>query len=210
MSAPSPGARRRQQRLARWVRRAPGYDLLVMEVLPRVRRNAVLSDLAWRVFAPEHGAGHLDVPLHGGRHLTGRDVRLLPVVGVVAVGLDAPAVVALLDRLAGLQRQHRSFRPLLIVDQPVFAEARAHGYVVEHVVPAAFWDPVAGSWEDYLAARLASVTDHYQLWGVLHAQGDALSDRDQALLAALASRLPGGLDVQLVGDEDGRTGRRSG
>lgn len=221
----SPGTRRRQQDLARWARRTPGYRFALEEVLPRVRRSAVLTDLAWRVFAPRHGAGHVDVALHGGRYVEGLDVSRLPVVGILATGLTDADATALLDHVAGLQAELGSFRPLFLLDRPVFAAARRHGYVVEHLVPQDAWatgdftagrsgDP--GSWHIYLARRVASVTDHYQLWHLLRvpapeqtatveggAPGDAVTQRwldpvDEAVLRHLGERLPEDLAVRLT------------
>lgn len=208
MSIPA-GARRRQQQLARAARRAPGYRFALEQVLPRVRRNAVLTDLAWRVFAPRHGAGNVEVALHGGRHVTGPDVGRLPVVGIVGTGLTEEQASQLVEHVAALQQEHGSFRPLLVLDRPVLAAARAHGYVVELVVPQQDWpdgdfvaDPATasttgpgpGSWETYLARRLGSLTDHYQLWHlarVVTQDGTPrLDPLDEAVLRHLHERLP--------------------
>lgn len=205
MSLP-PAARRRQQSLARWARRTPGYRLALEEVLPRVRSNAVLSDLAWRVFAPRHGAGQVDVPLHAGRHVAGADVSRLPVVGIVATDLGEAQALALIDAVADLQAELASFRPLFVLDQPVFAAARAHGYVLELVVPrAAFATGAHGDpqgWEGYLARRLGSLIDHYQLWHLARADGAGLDPLDEQLLRALGARLPEDLDARPRTQED--------
>lgn len=194
----SPGLRRRQQELARWARRTPGYRFALEQVLPRVRRSAVLTDLAWRVFAPRHGAGNVDVALLPDRQVSGADVRRLPVVGVLATGLTDAQAEQLLADLAGLQRQTASFRPVFVLDRPVFAAARRHGYVVEHVVPEHEWASGAFGpvpWPDYLARRLGSVVDHYQLWHLVSARvpsdgGPVRLDRvDEALLRTLGERL---------------------
>ena len=197
MTVPSASTRHRQQ-LARLAKRAPGYQLLLTEVLPRVRRSSVLSDLAWRVFAPRHGAGQVDVPLLGGRELTGSDVRMLPVVGVVALDAHQVGVSALMDQLATLQRAHRSFRPLLVTDVPAFSSARAHGYVLEHLLPRSSWEGDPEGHDAYVAERLTGLVDHYQLWTLLHADGAELGARDVSILAALTGRLPDDLDVRLV------------
>lgn len=193
MTAPA-AQRRRQQQLARWAKRAPGYQLLVTEVLPRVRRNPVLSDLAWRVFAPRQGAGAVDVPLHGGRYLVGPDLSLLPVVGLVATGLTDEEAGQLVDEVAVLQRRAGFFRPLLVLDRPVFARARAHGFVLELVLPQTSWDG-PGSWTDHLADRLAALVDHYQLWHLVVLDGAALDPLTVALLTRLGERLPDDLRV---------------
>lgn len=193
--------RARQQQLARWVRRAPGYRVAVDRLLPAVRRNAVLTDVAWRVFVPQHGVGTLPVPLHAGRHVTGRDAALLPVVGVLVTGLSAEQLDTVVEEVAALQRAELSFRPLLVLDRPAFPAARRHGYVVEVVVPRADWDThpqgpgATTSWEDYLGRRLAAVTDHYQLWHLARAGADGLDPVDLALLRGIRSRLPAGLQV---------------
>lgn len=193
MSLP-PRVRRRQQRLARWARATPGYRFALEEVLPRVRRSPVLTDLAWRVFAPRSGAGHVDVALLPDRQLSGPDVGRVPVVGVLATGLPDEALEALLDQLASLQRETAAFRPVLVVDRPLFAAARRHGYVVEHVIPRERWaggefgDP---PWEDYLARRLGSVIDAYQLWHLARVapDGHGLDPVDAAVLRCLPERL---------------------
>lgn len=204
MSIP-PAVRRRQQQLARAARRTPGYRFALEQVLPRVRRSAVLTDLAWRVFAPRHGAGNVVVALHGGRYVEGPDVNRLPVVGVLGTGLSQEQAGQLVEHVADLQRRHPSFRPVLVLDRPVLAAARAHGYVVELVVPREDWargdfvaDPAAaageGSWEAYLARRLGSVVDHYQLWHLARVVTDHGSPRldpvDEAILTHLHERLP--------------------
>ncbi|QFG70022.1 hypothetical protein [Ornithinimicrobium pratense] len=197
MSLP-PGVRRRQQQVARWARRTPGYRFALEEVLPRVRRNATLTDLAWRIFAPRHGAGNVDVALLPDRQVTGPDVGRLPVVGVLATGLEDARAEQLLADVADLQRATGSFRPVLVLDRPVFAAARRHGYVVEHVVPEREWATDSFGevpWPDYLARRLGSVIDHYQLWHLVRAEVPAdggrvrLDQVDEALLRVLGERL---------------------
>ncbi|OLT19547.1 hypothetical protein BJF81_08480 [Ornithinimicrobium sp. CNJ-824] len=187
-----------QQRLARWARSAPGYRWALTEVLPRVRSSATLSDLAWRVFAPRHTAGHVDVPLHGGVHLTGPDVSRVPVVGVVALGLDDETLAALMERVARLQRQLASFRPVFVVDRPVFAAARPHGYVLDLVVPRVEWLGEEGDYLLHVASRVAALRDHYQVWHVILADGPDLDPLDEALLTHLVRRLPADLDVRVA------------
>ncbi|WP_289018675.1 hypothetical protein [uncultured Ornithinimicrobium sp.] len=198
----SSDTRRRHQRLARWFRRTPGYRLALEEVLPRVRRNAVLSDLAWRVFAPRHGAGHVDVALLPDRQLAGPDVGRVPVVGVLATGFSDAGAEALLDQLADLQRATGGFRPVLVLDRPLFTGARRYGYVVEHVVPEEQW---AGGefgdtpWLDYLARRLGSIVDSYQLWHLARTvPGCGLDPVDAAILRSLPERLPPDLAAQVT------------
>lgn len=190
----TPASRRREQQLARWVRRAPGYQLLLTQALPRVRRSAVLTDLAWRVFAPRHDAGHVDVPLRGGHHLQGSDLSLLPVVGVVATGLGEEDVDRLVEEVARLQRDTAAFRPLLVLDRPAFAAARRHGYVLEVLLPEEGWSG-PGPWSDYLGTRLASLVDHYQLWHLAVTDGPRLGPATVAMLTRLADRLPPDLRV---------------
>jgi hypothetical protein len=194
-----PRTRRRQQQVSRWVRRLPGADPLARVVLPRIRSSQVLTDLAWRVFAPRHGAGLVDVALHPGQYLTGRDTTVLPVLGVVALGYDQDQVAALMQDLAQLQQRTRAFRPLLVLDTPAFAAARRHGYVVELVLSPDQWGEGPGH-EDYLGRRLEALLHHYQLAHLLQARpdGGGLSAVDVALIGALADRLPAGLQVDLA------------
>lgn len=196
----TPAARRRQQQWARWVRRVPGYLLLHRELLPRVRRSPLLNDLAARVFTPDRGPGEVDVPLHGGRYLEGPDLSLLPVVAVVATGLSPRDAAALLDDVAAAQRQTAAFRPVLVLDQPLFTHARHHGFVLEVVLPQEAWTG-PGSWTDHVATRVASVLDHYQPWHLVTAHGPALDPLTVALLTHLADLLPPGLRVGPVTDD---------
>lgn len=201
---PTPAQRRRQQTVARWTRRLPGYRLALEGVLPRVRRSATLSDLAWRVFAPRHGAGHVDVPMRAGRGVTGADVARLPVVGVVATGLDEAAAERLVDQVCALQRELGSFRPLIVLDVPLFATARRHDVVLELVVPQAVFSHGAhgdpDGWADHVARRLAGIVDHYQLWHLARADADGLDPADVRLLRVLGERLPADLEVRVTGE----------
>ena len=213
MSDRARAARGRPQGVARWARRTPGCRGAVEHLLPGVRRNPALTDVVWRVFMPQHGVGPLPVPFHGGRHLVGRDTALLPVVGVVGVGLTDEQVEGLGEQVAGLQRAERSFRPLLVLDRPAFAAARRHGYVVELVVPEDDWcdhpqavarpDAARTTWEDYLGRRLADVVDHYQVWHLARAGADGLDPLDLTVLRSVARRLPATLDVRAVVAEPG-------
>lgn len=191
--------RRRQRQFARWVRAAPGYRLVVREILPQVRHNAVLNDLVSRVFASgTHRAGQAQVPFRGGIHLTGSDVPLLPVVGLVMLGADREQLVNLMDQLADVQRRTRGFRPLLLVDTPAFAEARRHGYVIDLLVPREAWTGDDQTWEDYVARRLVSTVDDFQLWSLLRVSPGGLSALDVAILEQLAVRLPKDRSVDAV------------
>lgn len=207
MTAATDAQRRRQQRMARLaglLRRAPGYRLALEEVLPRVRRSPTLTDLAWRVFAPRHGAGHVDVPLRGGRHVTGPDVSRLPVVGVLATGLEEAEAEGLIERVAALQAELATFRPLFVLDRPVFAAARRHDVVLELLVPrAAFAGGGHGGpagWEDHVARRVAGIVDHYQLWHLARAGADGLDPLDERLVRAIGARLPEDLRAGPVGE----------
>ena len=192
MSIPAP-VRQQQQRLARWARRSPGYRWALEEILPRVRRSPVLTDLAWRVFAPRHGAGHVDVALLPDRQLVGPDVNRIPVVGVLATGLTDEQLESLVAEVVELQRQTGAFRPLLIADRPVFAAVRRHGYVLELLVDEPTWRQGRHGdqpWEVYLARRVAALVDHYQLWHLARTADGRLDRLDVAVLRELADRLP--------------------
>lgn len=198
MTLPS-RTRRRQQTLARLARRAPGYDWALHELLPKVRRNPLLTDLAWRVFVPGTTVGEIDVPFHGGRYLQGSDVNRLPIIGVAGLGLDDAGVGALIEEVAARQRELASFRPLLILDRPAFGTAREHGYVLEVLTSQAQWDdaaPTWPSWSDYAGDRLASLIDHYRLWHLALTEDGHLRPLDVAVLEQLRRRLPAELKLR--------------
>lgn len=189
----------RQSQAIRWLRQSRAYRFGVRGVLPLARRSELLDDLAWRMVAPKHLAGQVDVPFRGGSHLRGDDVQTLPVVGLMTLGASREQLVEVLGQVAELQRRTRGFRPLLIVDVPVFAEAREHGYVVDLVTPRSGWTGDEGSWETYVAHRAAAAVDDYQLWSLLQIPPTGPSPLDVALLEQLAQRLSEDRDVHTTG-----------
>lgn len=207
MTSPSPAVRRRQQQVARIARRTPGLVPAVDRGLHLLRRNATLTDLFWRVFVPDTTLGARPVALHPGRRLTGRDVVFLPVVGVLGLGLTDEQAEALLQTVADLQAQERSFKPLLILDRPVLGAARRHGVVVELITPQEDWPAMPGGsddpahWLEHVGRRVAGIVEHYQVLHLARAGADGLDPLDLAVVRALAARLPAGLDVRLV-EED--------
>lgn len=195
----SPSVRLRQQRIARAARRLPGYSYLSEKALPRVRSSAVLNDLAWRVFAMDAGLGSRREPLEAGKFLTGGDVDLLPVVGVLALGMNDEDAESLMGQLGRAQQDYRSFRVVLILDHPAFPIARRHGYVVEVLTPAEDWAHRSLTWHDHVARRIGSVAAHYRTAFLLRAEDGRLSDLDLAVLRDLGRRLPEDRDVHAPG-----------
>lgn len=199
MSPPLP------RRVSHWVRRSPRVQAVVHESVKRVRRNALVTDVAWRVFLPERSLGVRPVALNAGRALTGPDVVFLPVVGFLALGLPQERVVELIGTIAERQRELASFKPLLILDRPVLAAARDHGFVVELVTPAEGWAEQAGGspdhqdWVDHVGGRLAAVADLYQLVHLVRLGEDGIDPLDAAFLRHLGARLPEDLDVRRTG-----------
>lgn len=181
----------RRQTVAAAVRRIPGYRTAREVLLPRVRGNAALTDIVWRVFRPETALGAAVTPLHGGRHLEGAGVARLPVVGFDLLEVPSGALADSLDGIARLQRQTRAFRPVLVVAEPAFALAREHGFVVDVVASPADWWGDAADHAAYAARRLVSVRQGFRLWHLVRVRPDGtIPDADARLLAAIREALP--------------------
>lgn len=181
--------------LARYVRATPGVGAMLGPAVSYLRRNNLLTDIVWRVFDPGRGAGQSIFPFHPGRYVCGRDVARLPIVGVVGTGLTDAEADELLNQLAELQHRLRSFRPLLVLDRPIFATARRHGFVLEVLTSAAAWPGSSSTWATHVGARIASIIEDYRLWTVLTVAQGRLAPVDIAILESLHDYLPEDLDV---------------
>lgn len=176
----------RRQRFAAAVRRVPGYRAAREHLLPRVRSNPTLTDLAWRVFAPETDLGAARRTLRPGRHLTGRDVDRLPVVGFDLLEVPADGLPAALEGIARLQRETLGFRPVVVLGVADFALAREHGFVMDLVASAQDWWGDPADYDAYVARRLLSVRQGFQLWHLVHVAPDGgIPAVDAGMLAAV-------------------------
>ncbi len=82
---------------------------------------------------------------------------------IVAWGLGAPAMRALVDDIATLQMMQRHFRPVFVTDSDEAEPFRRYGYAFEHIPPFESWSATAAphEWRDYLDARMAAVLATY-------------------------------------------------
>lgn len=172
---------------ARTVRSSSRLSSATDRAIGAVRGNAVLIDVARRVFAWD-----APVPvmvLAAGRPLAGMDgTERLPIVVIDAIGSGA-SLPHILREVAVLQGETRGFRPVLLLDQPEFAAVRAFGYPVELVIPEAEWD-FAGEWADYRARRLAMMLVRYAALSIVGVTDGQLDPVGRRLLASLASYRP--------------------
>lgn len=182
----SGGSADRRQRFAAAVRKVPGYRAAREGLLPRIRGNATLTDLAWRVFSPETDLGAGRRPLKAGRHVTGPDLDRLPVVGFDLLAVPQAALPGAVERIAALQRDTLGFRPVLVLGVPDFGLAREHGYVMDLVASAADWWGDPADHDAYVARRLVSVRQGFQLWHLVRVGPDGdVPEADARMLAAV-------------------------
>jgi hypothetical protein len=122
-------------------------------------------------------------PVPMGRRLADVEAAGIPVVLVVAIGLDAQLLQRLVDDVAAAQYLTVGFRPLFLTDSDDFAPLRRHGYLVEHVMARDDWSAVAeaADWGDYLRDRIALLRETYQPARILSLSGQI----DRAVLTAL-------------------------
>lgn len=199
----SAGARLQARRLARWVRRAPGYPQISHALLTRVRSNELAVDVIGRLIGDSHALGGGLNPLATTRDLeAGSSTGLVgtwPVVAVVVEPMGPEVTGRLVAHLVELQRRLGGFRPLLILAGAETAAARAAGLPFEILPPGpAEGAPGYQEWRVVRARRLVSITDHYGTWLLLEAHGDRLRTEDLELLEVL----PGYLEVQARRRED--------
>ncbi len=189
----------RRQAVAAAVRRVPGYRAVREAVLPRVRDNATLSDVVWRVFRPDPRLGATPVPFAGGRHVTGPGIDRLPVVAFDLLAVPADLLEEAVEGLAELQRSTLAFRPVLVVSAPVFDLARRHGFVVDLVASPEDWWGEDGDYDGYVARRMVSVRQGFRPWHVVRVRGDgAVEAPDVRLLLAAARAMSSGGDAPEV------------
>ncbi len=190
---------RRLRRLAGRARRVPGLRSVGSGLLPRVRSSAVLTDAVRRVFPPEPGLGAVRRPFRAGRHLTGADVDLLPVVAFDLLDVAPDHLAAAVEAVAALQRSTRAFRPVLVLGRPEPALAREHGYVVELVPSAQEWWGAPEDHAAHVARRLVSVREGFRPWHVVRLGPDGtVPARDADVLAAVRTVLGDDLDVRVL------------
>jgi hypothetical protein len=178
---------------ARLTRRMPGYRFVRRRALPRIRQSTAARALAQRIFPTEsvvHGPGP-PVDVAAGRLLAGLGTERLPVVLVSLVGVaddlgDRVAIGELVDEViddvAELQVLGAGFRPVFLLDTPVFTRARSYGYVVELVTPRTAWSAESPDWSEYVAARVASMTTTYGISAVITVGPKGLGDVPRGML----------------------------
>lgn len=175
-------------RAARTVRTSPRLSSVGNRAVDGVQGNRVLVDVATRVFA--FAGGVPVIFLRCGAGVAGIEhPERLPVVLIDAVGCDSDALPGVLAELEELQRRTRGFRPLLLVDRPVFREVRAFDWPMELVVPQSDWDfPL--EWQEYLADRLAMIATRYRTWTSVTVRDGRLDPMGRRVLERLEHYRP--------------------
>lgn len=189
----NPAARLRARRLARWMRRAPGYARFSAAGLDRVRSNELMVDVIGRLIGDTHALGASLNPLVTTRDAEARKglghLGSWPVVAVVVGPVGPGATTRLVEQLVELQRRLGGFRPLLVLSEPETAAARAAGLPFEILPPCPDDAADDTAWRAVRARRLVSITDHYSTWLLIEAQADRLRPEDVELLEVLPAYL---------------------
>ncbi len=149
----------------RQARRLRAYRTVRRAVLGRIQRNHTARELMNRVFeiSAEPGSNTPVIPdcPPAGRLLAGRGVTTLPVAVISLVGVPGHLVDEVVDEIARLQVLTAGFRPIFVLDGPQLGSPRRYGYVAEMIVSASAWNFGDQDWEEYAAARIASITATY-------------------------------------------------
>jgi hypothetical protein len=93
-----------------------------------------------------------------GGHQLATDGDTLPVLLVLAVGLDADDLAAWAEELAAQQVLTASFRPYWLTDSADLALVRRYGWVVDTIMARDRWARlgVSGDYDDYLRRRVTT------------------------------------------------------
>ncbi len=182
-------------RASRLARRMPGYRWVRRRAVPRIRQSAAARALVYRLFATgsRGSAASAEAPLElaAGRLLAGLGTERLPVILLSLVGLadgiadhaaTSTIVDAVIDEVAECQVLGAGFRPVFLLDTPIFSRARSYGYVVELVTPRTAWPGEPTDWSEYLATRVASMTTIYGISTMITVGPGGLDDMARGML----------------------------
>lgn len=179
--------RRKPRRVMRHVRRIPGYRYARRTVVPRIRDSATARAVVHRLFAVD-SKQHTPLDVTAGRLLAGVGTERLPVVLVLLLGLPAGRVREVVDEVAELQVLTAGFRPVIVMDVPELAAARAYGFPAELLLPEDGWPHPAQPWDDYVRTTLGALFATYRSAASVIVGPDGLGRAERLLLASLAPR----------------------
>lgn len=183
------------RKVARLVRRIPGYRMVRRRAVPWIRKSATVRAIANRLFAMESRWSAAPVEpsleLSAGRLLGGVGTDRLPVILLSLVGLadcggrNRPiddVVDRVIDDVAEMQLLGAGFRPVFLLDTPAFGRARSFGYVAELVTPRTTWSAESVDWSEYVGARIASMRTNFGVSAVITIAPDGLDDVTRGVL----------------------------
>lgn len=183
------------RKVARLVRRIPGYRMVRRRAVPWIRKSATVRAIANRLFAMESGWSAAPVEpsleLSAGRLLGGVGTDRLPVILLSLVGLAdgdgwnrpiGDVVDGVIDDVAEMQLLGAGFRPVFLLDTPAFGRARSYGYVAELVTPRTAWSAESADWSEYVGARIASMRTNFGVSAVITIAPDGLDDVTRGVL----------------------------
>jgi hypothetical protein len=183
------------QKVARLVRRLPGYRMVRRRFVPWIRKSATARAIAYRLFAMESrwSAAPVEPPLElsAGRLLGGVGTHRLPVILLSLVGLAdrdgknrpiGDVVDGVIDDVAEMQLLGAGFRPVFLLDTPAFSRARSYGYVAELVTPRTAWSAESVDWSEYVGTRIASMRTNFGVSAVITVAPDGLDDVTRGVL----------------------------
>jgi hypothetical protein len=179
------------QTAARLARRMPGYRWVRRRAVPHIRQSAAARALAHRMFPSQSNGSGPPTDVTPGKLLAGLGIDQLPVVLLSLVRLAEDAaenaesgkvIDAAIDEVAELQLLGAGFRPVFLLDTPAFSRARSYGYVAELVTPLSTWAGDPADWQEYIGARVASMTRAYGISAVITIGPHGLDAVTQGLL----------------------------
>lgn len=166
-------------------------SLDIQRTVRRMTTRQAEAPVSVTAAAPPIGQSRLPSPrgreVTSGRILAGAGADQLPVIGFAMIDMSEDDVRRTIAELAEHQLLSASFKPLLILDQPVFGAARAFGYPAELIIPAGHWQGSQADRANYLQGRLDSLRDSYGCAGVVRIPASGLGDFGRAQVDSLAA-----------------------
>lgn len=172
-------------RVARRVRAVPGYPVARRRAIKTLRRSRTARELVKRVFDVEDGSGWSPpTDVASGRLVGGVGTESLPVVLVVMIGTPRDIAEQSIETIARLQLLGAGFRPVILLDRPMFGSIRQHGYPAELVPSEASW-PSDADWSEHVRERIRLAMSTYRCSASLNIGEHGLDRSGELLLSAL-------------------------
>lgn len=166
------------------VKSAPGYAAARRLALRHLRKSRRFRAALNRVRAARTGlrpgpVAALRAPI-AGRAFAADEAQPLPVALIVCRGLDEAEAELLAARVEHAQIVSAAFRPVFVLDTPVFGPLRLRSFAFEHVLDRSGWEQLydPSGWTDYVLRQLGTLRSDYGATTVVPVESGSLPSAD--------------------------------